>query len=326
MKKLFIAMAALVCSMSVSAQTIKVMKGDAVVATYTAAQADKVVFVESTPPAVAMSKLNIKVTSSDIATLKAIKVVTDRDIDDDGNEKIVSIAKALRTPAADGTVYSIEIPSQEYAYYQIYLSDDGTTFKEAMATKNPTGVGEISTDIDIDYEKNAVQLWADGPYFATMNVGETTETGHTQRYYWGATEAEGAANGTANNPNDYDLAHDTAYKIWGPAWRMPTWSEFLSLKSNSTQTVDQISQGFFIESNTSGYGSIFLPAVDWYDDPVSSTQSAHGYYWSADKYDSSSVYYFYISFSSDKSDYGIKAYMITGSPTKEEYPVRAVLR
>ena len=43
-------MAAIVCSMSVNAQTMKVMKGDKVVATYTAEQADKVVFEEATAP------------------------------------------------------------------------------------------------------------------------------------------------------------------------------------------------------------------------------------------------------------------------------------
>lgn len=50
MKKLFVAMAALVCSMSMNAQQMKVMKGDKVIATYTAEQADKVVFEEAPAP------------------------------------------------------------------------------------------------------------------------------------------------------------------------------------------------------------------------------------------------------------------------------------
>lgn len=49
MKKVFFAMAALVCSMSMSAQIIKVYKGTDVVATYTADQADSVVFAEAAP-------------------------------------------------------------------------------------------------------------------------------------------------------------------------------------------------------------------------------------------------------------------------------------
>lgn len=43
-------MAALVCSMSMNAQQMKVMKGDKVIATYTAEQADKVVFEEAPAP------------------------------------------------------------------------------------------------------------------------------------------------------------------------------------------------------------------------------------------------------------------------------------
>lgn len=46
MKYIFIAMAAFVCSMSMNAQQMKVMKGNVVIATYSAEEADKVVFEE----------------------------------------------------------------------------------------------------------------------------------------------------------------------------------------------------------------------------------------------------------------------------------------
>ena len=47
MKKILFSLVALVCSMSINAQVMKVMKGDVVVATYTAEQADEVVFEEA---------------------------------------------------------------------------------------------------------------------------------------------------------------------------------------------------------------------------------------------------------------------------------------
>ncbi len=47
MKKILFSLVALVCSMSMNAQVMKVMKGNVVVATYTAEQADNVVFEEA---------------------------------------------------------------------------------------------------------------------------------------------------------------------------------------------------------------------------------------------------------------------------------------
>lgn len=47
MKKILFSLVALVCSMSMNAQVMKVMKGNVVVATYTADQADNVVFEEA---------------------------------------------------------------------------------------------------------------------------------------------------------------------------------------------------------------------------------------------------------------------------------------
>lgn len=49
MKKIFLALAAVASCMSINAQQLKVMKGDNVVATYKATQADKVVFAEEEP-------------------------------------------------------------------------------------------------------------------------------------------------------------------------------------------------------------------------------------------------------------------------------------
>lgn len=50
MKKIFLALIAAVCSMSISAQVMEIMKGGKVVATYTADQADQVVFKDSKTP------------------------------------------------------------------------------------------------------------------------------------------------------------------------------------------------------------------------------------------------------------------------------------
>jgi len=123
-----------------------------------------------------------------------------------------------------------------------------------MATNVAAGLGTLArnTIIPIPYAKNAVQLWADGPYFATENVGGT------QKFKWGATVAYDE--GTANS-GDYDLEHDTAYKLWGSAWRMPTNDEYVALVSNCTLNFDESGVKFDVSSKTSGYGSISFTAT-----------------------------------------------------------------
>lgn len=155
---------------------------------------------------------------------------------------------------ADNTTFYVAIPPQEYSSLQIYLSEDGSTYKEAMATKKAAGLGTLERNkiFPITYAKNAVQLWADGPYFATTNVGGT------QKYQWGATAA--GDEGTANS-GDYDLEHDTAYKLWGSAWRMPTNDEYVALVSNCTMNFDETGVKFDVSSKTSGYGPISFPAT-----------------------------------------------------------------
>ena len=94
--------------------------------------------------------------------------------------------------STDKTFY-IAIPAQEYSYLKIYLSADGSTYKEAMITQKAAGLGTIarSTMFNITYKTNAVQLYADGPYWATMNLGATTVAGSASTCYgdyfaWGA--------------------------------------------------------------------------------------------------------------------------------------------
>lgn len=50
MKRMFLVLTAMICSMSMNAQVMKVMKGESIVATYTAGQADQVVFEDGEIP------------------------------------------------------------------------------------------------------------------------------------------------------------------------------------------------------------------------------------------------------------------------------------
>ena len=120
-----------------------------------------------------------------------------------------------------------------------------------------------------DYEW--VQLWAGGPKFATMNLGEMTVTGNTLTYAWTAT---GETDAAATN--------------WSANWRVPTEEQMneLYLAASSTGS-DKMSctyttyegtsvYGFLFKGKTTGYtdNSLFLPA-DYVDSDYGSAN-----YWS----------------------------------------------
>ena len=121
--------------------------------------------------------------------------------------------------------------------------------------------------------RQGIQLWADGPYFATTNLGETTVTGDTATYTW-------TASGTDS---------DSASKTWGSAWKVPTKTEMneLYLASSNGNSSDKVSctyttypnssyYGFNYTGSTTGYtnNSLFLPAKNGNSD------DGYAFYWS----------------------------------------------
>lgn len=121
----------------------------------------------------------------------------------------------------------------------------------------------------------AVQLWENGPYWATMNVGASSETDYGYFFTWGGitdvtsttdynlgwnstcpycvsgttfsnvtfskyVSTEGSSywggSGDADNKLQLDLSDDAARANWGGSWRMPTEAEFQALLDNTTGT------------------------------------------------------------------------------------------
>lgn len=189
------------------------------VQTYTAGKFNMPMYATSTTTSLEFKNLcavlAIKVTSEDIATLKSIKVASDKKMNGSftvsegkavlgasgSNEVVLECTEALALDAA-GTTFHIAIPAQEYQYLKIYISADGAGYKEVMATKKASGLGLLGRNkiFAIDYEKNAVQLWESGPFFATVNVGANSPQSYGGYYAWGETKAYGEED-TSNNHN-----------------------------------------------------------------------------------------------------------------------------
>lgn len=119
-------------------------------------------------------------------------------------------------------------------------------------------------------QRLALQMWENGPYFAQYNVGVTDgkEESYGGYYAW-----DGA---------------DTATKLWGPNWRMPTQAELQSLLDNCDvvwTTINGVGGRRFTGRDVYTSHSVFLPAAGFVGGDLG-LQGSYGYYWSSTPSDS----------------------------------------
>lgn len=147
------------------------------------------------------------------------------------------------------------------------------------------------------------QLWAGGPCWAEFNVGNTlTSWGDAGTatfdnfaktggwYSWGDSKDRGFNQDSIHHFLEGDL--DTATKLWGENWRMPTPDEFQGLIDNCDWVwCDGTTSTFCDGCQLTGYKvtgrgafaetSIFLPASGYYDGMGWQAGGMFAMYWSS---------------------------------------------
>ncbi len=206
---------------------------------------------------------------------------------------------------------------------------DNFVFEEA-----PIGQGEATAE-GIGNVK-WVQLWENGPKFAVYNVGATSATEYGGYYAWGGTynnnpALEGFTWTNDHNTGTVDLSGetDTATKLWGNNWRMPTSEELKALLDNCDVEWIDGSEKKYNNTNITGLlctgkdayssNSVFLPAAGNYDYSEIDVlgQGRYTYYWSSTAYLSDYAYYLYFDSGVQSVSYGDR---------RRGLPVRAVLK
>ena len=187
-----------------------------------------------------------------------------------------------------------------------------------------------------------VQLWANGPYWATTNIGAENPEDYGYYFWWGDTigykrvndawvASDGSSSnfsfGSGNTPTynksianlknlgwittDSVLtpAHDAAHVHWGGNWRMPTKQELSDLNSKCdwTWTTQNGVPGYVVKG-TGAYASasIFLPCACYGTGTSLYDAGSRGYYCSSvpySDYDYRSAWYLYFD-SSSHDTYG----------------------
>ena len=171
--------------------------------------------------------------------------------------------------------------------------------------------------VTIIYVRQKVQLWKDGPYWATTNIGAEKPEDYGYHFWWGDTvgykrendkwvgsdgsnsnfsftsgnaPTYGKSNSTLQSEGwttaDGVLApeHDAAHKHWGGDWRMPTYQELddLYYKCDWTWTTMNGVNGYIVRGK-GDYASncIFLPCTGWGDGTWLNYAGLQGGYWSS---------------------------------------------
>ena len=244
MKKIFFALVALCATMSLGAQTIKIYKNGAL---YESLVNDKdntfkVVFEETRVASITFNKTAISIYVGDYNTITATiapesalnKTInwtsSNKDVatvDDEG--KVTGVAKGTATITA--------------------AAEDGSGVS-ATCTVTVTDVPENSEIATIDgHEVHVkwVQLWENGPKFAEYNVGVTDGNAESfDGYYtWGGTYKNGVGitwtddhNTSNTGSGNLSSSDDTAAKLWGSNWRMPTKDELEGLLDETKCTFE----------------------------------------------------------------------------------------
>lgn len=155
-----------------------------------------------------------------------------------------------------------------------------SSFKASTTGKAKATIGGSEVDV------NWVQLWENGPKFAEYNVGAANDKAEDYGgyYCWGKTTDKDKS-GTYNNGSDALTGDDdTATKLWGSNWRMPTQTELQGLLDNCDAvwtTVNDVNGSKFTGKGAYSSCSVFLPATGTCQYGEVSGQGTIGNYWSS---------------------------------------------
>ncbi len=192
---------------------------------------------------------------------------------------------------------------------------------------NSTGEAKRNGNINVKW----VQLWENGPKFAEYNVGAASATGSGGFYCWGKSFDQDPSEYYKEGTEPLSGSDDTATKLWGSNWRMPTKAEFEALLANCAAewtTINNVSGRKFTGKGDYASCSIFLPAAGYCDYYAHGSddfrgQNIMGRYWSSTPDGTSEAYdlFFYSGYQSLLIENRTNGYTVRAVLAEETAPV-----
>lgn len=214
------------------------------------------------------------------------------------NAQVLNVMKLMKGNTVVATYYSHEADRVEI---------------EKIKT---TGTAKRTGDIDVNW----VQLWENGPKFAEYNVGAANNKAEDYGgyYVWGGSQDKVDDHNTGTDALTGDA--DTATKLWGDNWRMPTSGEFWALLDNCDVAwtyVNGVNGRKFTGKGDYASNSVFLPAAGYFSNGRV-YQGPWGHYWSSTPYRYNSHTY--------RLGFGPGYQNVRDDERREGFSVRAVLK
>ena len=188
-----------------------------------------------------------------------------------------AVSVTLASAVAAGSPVFVALPlAASGATYTLNFTvtrSNSTVYEGSLSNKTLQNNKYYAATVTLGAYKEGVHLWENGPYWATMNVGATSETDYGDFFAWGETEPYYSSQdpltwkdgktagytwasyslcsgtnttltkyntnsdyGTVDNKTQLDVADDAARANWGGTWRMPTEAEFQDLLDNTTNS------------------------------------------------------------------------------------------
>ena len=203
-------------------------------------------------------------------------------------------------------------------------TSSGSELKRHFIWDAAADLGEVKIDdvaLTVDASIVDVQLWENGPYWASCNIGAAKPEECGYYFWWGDTVGykrnasdevwisvkdftpfsfssgncptydKGTSNlqsaGYIDTTGNLAAEHDAATAHLGAPWRMPTDSEFLALTNNCTitwTTRNGVAGLLVIGKGAYASKSIFLPAAGCGDESSRQREGSFGCYWSSSCY------------------------------------------
>ncbi len=188
-----------------------------------------------------------------------------------------------------------------------------------------------------------VQLYANGPKWANMNIGATAVTDAGLYFWWGDVQghakdespkfnfsSDNAAITSYGNNEGYVAdgklvaEKDAATQLWGAGYRMPTQAELQDLYDKCTWTWKtnyngvEDAYGYLITGKGDYSGnSIFLPAAGYRSGEGLFFEGSLGYYWSSTPYSGSAGGAYCLGFDSGNVNVNLRYYGWLVRPVSE---------
>lgn len=147
-------------------------------------------------------------------------------------EVSVTLASAVAANSPVFVALPLAASGATYTLNFTVTRSNSTVYEGSLSNKTLQNNNYYAATVTLGAYKEGVQLWEDGPYWATMNVGASSETDYGDFFAWGGTT--GYSSEYADPMNDHDFSWENCpYRASGTTFSDVKFSKYVPTGSSS---------------------------------------------------------------------------------------------